>query len=57
MPTLRGEISLGNGKELKTLDMSTSYGKQNFNISASLNIVDKVQDLFNPHKNEIISIP
>ncbi|TSS97525.1 Vitellogenin [Bagarius yarrelli] len=41
MPTLRGEISLGNGKELKTLDMSTSYGKENLNISASLNIVDK----------------
>ncbi|KAB5579798.1 hypothetical protein PHYPO_G00199100 [Pangasianodon hypophthalmus] len=41
MPNLRGEISLGNGKELKTLDMSTSFGKQDFNISASLNIVDK----------------
>ncbi|XP_047657702.1 uncharacterized protein LOC113644112 isoform X2 [Tachysurus fulvidraco] len=41
MPNLRGEISLGNGKELKTLDMSTGYGKENLNISASLNIVDK----------------
>ncbi|XP_058251674.1 apolipophorins isoform X3 [Hemibagrus wyckioides] len=41
MPTLRGEISLGNGKELKTLDMSTGYGKENLNISASLNTVDK----------------
>ncbi|XP_046708205.1 uncharacterized protein LOC124387728 [Silurus meridionalis] len=41
MPTLRGEISLGNGKELKTLDVSTSCGKQNLNISASLNIVEK----------------
>lgn len=42
MPALRGEISLGNGKELKTLDMNTSFGKENLNISASLNIVDKV---------------
>ncbi|KAK3567891.1 hypothetical protein QTP86_027307 [Hemibagrus guttatus] len=41
MPTLRGKISLGNGKELKTLDMSTGYGKENLNISASLNTVDK----------------
>lgn len=42
MPTLRGEISLGNGKELKTLEISTGYGKENLNISASLNTVDKV---------------
>lgn len=45
MPPLRGEITLGNGKESKTLDMSTSYGKQNLNISTSLHIVDKVQDI------------
>lgn len=53
MPTFRCEISLGNGKELKTLDMSTSYGKQNLNISASLNIVDKVQHLFKPQKGDL----
>lgn len=52
MPTLSGDISLGNGKELKTLDLSTGYGKQKFNISASLNIVDKVQDLFKPQKRD-----
>ncbi|XP_072544439.1 uncharacterized protein [Salminus brasiliensis] len=40
-PVLRGEISLSNGKQLKTLDMSTSYGKQNHKISASLNILEK----------------
>lgn len=50
MPTLSGEISLGNGKELKTLDMSTNYGKQSLNISGSLHTVDKVQDLFKTQK-------
>lgn len=55
MPTLRGEIFVGNGKELKTLDMNTSYGKQNLNISASLNNVDKVQDLLKPLKRKRIT--
>ncbi|XP_037400850.1 uncharacterized protein LOC108437497 isoform X3 [Pygocentrus nattereri] len=40
-PGLRWEISLGNGKQLKTLDMSTSYGKQHLKISASLNTLEK----------------
>ncbi|KAK1786722.1 hypothetical protein P4O66_017119, partial [Electrophorus voltai] len=40
-PALRGEILLGDGKQLKTLDVNTRYGKQTLNISASLNTLDK----------------
>ncbi|XP_066536340.1 uncharacterized protein [Hoplias malabaricus] len=41
MPALRGEISLSNGKQLKTLDMSSNYGKKDLKISASLNTLEK----------------
>ncbi|XP_056598472.1 uncharacterized protein LOC130417172 [Triplophysa dalaica] len=40
-PILHGEISLGNGKHDKTLEMSGGCGEQDFNISAVLSILDK----------------
>ncbi|XP_076828214.1 apolipophorins [Brachyhypopomus gauderio] len=40
-PAMTGEILLGSGKELKTLAVNTSFGKQTLNISARLNTLDK----------------
>ncbi|XP_049338919.1 uncharacterized protein LOC103023384 isoform X1 [Astyanax mexicanus] len=40
-PAIKGEISLNNGKQVKSLDLSSSYGKLNHKISATLNIVEK----------------
>ncbi|XP_056320730.1 uncharacterized protein LOC130234526 [Danio aesculapii] len=40
-PALHGQISVGNGKQVKTLDMSAGYGKQDLNISAVLSTLDK----------------
>ncbi|XP_057190895.1 apolipophorins-like isoform X2 [Triplophysa rosa] len=40
-PILHGEISLGNAKHDKTLEISGGCGKQDFNISAVLSTLDK----------------
>ncbi|XP_073779106.1 uncharacterized protein si:dkeyp-106c3.1 isoform X4 [Danio rerio] len=40
-PALHGQISVGNGKQVKTLEMSAGYGKQDLNISAVLSTLDK----------------
>ncbi|XP_051722649.1 uncharacterized protein LOC127497907 isoform X1 [Ctenopharyngodon idella] len=40
-PALHGQISVGNGKQVKTLDISAGYGKQDLNISAVLSTLDK----------------
>ncbi|TRY85495.1 hypothetical protein DNTS_015852 [Danionella cerebrum] len=40
-PALHGQISVGNGKHLKTLELNAGYGKQDLNISAVLSILDK----------------
>ncbi|XP_039517178.1 uncharacterized protein LOC120471430 [Pimephales promelas] len=40
-PALHGEISVGNGKQVKTLEISAGYGKQDLNISAVLSTLDK----------------
>lgn len=41
-PALHGEISVGNGKQVKTLEISAGYGKRDLNISAVLRTLDKV---------------
>ncbi|ROJ13809.1 hypothetical protein DPX16_19684 [Anabarilius grahami] len=40
-PALHGQISVGNGKQVKTLEISAGYGKQDLNISAVLSTLDK----------------
>lgn len=43
-PALHGQISVGNGKQVKTLEISAGYGKQDLNISAVLSTLDKVPE-------------
>uniref|UniRef100_A0A9J7Z687 Si:dkeyp-106c3.1 n=1 Tax=Cyprinus carpio carpio TaxID=630221 RepID=A0A9J7Z687_CYPCA len=40
-PALHGQISVVNGKQVKTLEISAGYGKQDLNISAVLSTLDK----------------
>ncbi|XP_073705892.1 uncharacterized protein [Garra rufa] len=40
-PALHGQISVVNGKQVKTLEISSGYGKQDLNISAVLSTLDK----------------
>ncbi|KAF4116813.1 hypothetical protein G5714_001366 [Onychostoma macrolepis] len=40
-PALHGQIYIINGKQVKTLEISAGYGKQDLNISAVLSTLDK----------------
>ncbi|XP_016386351.1 uncharacterized protein LOC107722497 [Sinocyclocheilus rhinocerous] len=40
-PALHGQISVVSGKQVKTLEISAGYGKQDLNISAVLSTLDK----------------
>lgn len=43
-PALHGQIYIINGKQVKTLEISAGYGKQDLNISAVLSTLDKVPE-------------